>query len=162
VQQQSDLMPAIKHAFEAERKTLRAKKFREAFMPTRREFVGVIAGGVGLGVGFLAVARAHAQAPLPGTVDGWPARSVRVISPTGTGGPGQNFRLYADQLKETFGQGFVLENMPGGSGALGCTAVARAAPDGHTLLLASNSHIVLAPLLTSSPVNVRRTSPRSR
>src|SRR5712671_294474 len=104
-------------------------------MPTRREFVGVIAGGAGLGVelgvGFLAAARAHAQAPLPGTVDGWPARSVRVISPTGTGGPGQNFRLYADQLKEKFGQSFVLENMSGGSGALGCTAVARAAPDGH-------------------------------
>jgi tripartite-type tricarboxylate transporter receptor subunit TctC len=150
-------MPAIKHAFEAERKTLRAKKFREVFLPTRREFVSAMAGGAGL----LAAARAYAQAPLrgtvQGTVDGWPARSVRVISPTGTGGPGQNFRLYADQLKETFGQGFVLENMPGGSGALGCTAVARATPDGHTLLLASNSHIVLAPLvLTSSPVNVKK------
>ena len=56
-----------------------------------------------------------------------------------------------------FGQSFVLENMPGGSGAIGCMAVARAAPDGHTLLLASNSHIVLAPLvLSSSPVNVKR------
>jgi len=82
---------------------------------------------------------------------------VRVISPTGAGGPGQNFRFYADQLKEKFGQSFVLENMPGGSGALGCMAVARAAPDGHTLLLASNSHIVLAPLvLTNSPVNVKK------
>src|SRR5262245_3273413 len=110
-QQGFDLMPAIKHAFKAERKSLRAKKFREVFMPTRREFVGAIAGGAGL----LAAKRAHAQAPVQGTVDGWPARSVRVISPTGTGGPGQNFRLYADQLKETFGQSFVLENMPGGS-----------------------------------------------
>jgi tripartite-type tricarboxylate transporter receptor subunit TctC len=51
----------------------------------------------------------------------------------------------------------VLENMPGGSGAIGCTTVARAAPDGHTLLLASNSHIVLAPLvLANSPVNVKK------
>ena len=82
---------------------------------------------------------------------------VRVISPTATGGPGQNFRFYADNLKDTFGQSFVLENMPGGSGSVGCMAVARAAPDGHTLLLASNSHIVLAPLvLTGSPVNVKR------
>jgi len=82
---------------------------------------------------------------------------VRVISPTGTGGPGQNFRFYADQLKEQFGQSFVLESMPGGSGSVGCMAVARAAPDGHTLLLASNSHIVLAPLvLTNSPVNVKK------
>jgi tripartite-type tricarboxylate transporter receptor subunit TctC len=47
--------------------------------------------------------------------------------------------------------------MPGGSGAIGCMAVARSAPDAHTLLLASNSHIVLAPLvLTNSPVNVKR------
>ena len=65
--------------------------------------------------------------------------------------------MYADVLKDTFGQNFVLENMPGGSGSVGCMAVARAAPDGHTLLLASNSHIVLAPLvLTGSPVNVKR------
>ena len=80
-------------------------------------------------------------------VDGWPPRPVRVISPTATGGPGQNFRMYADHLKDTFGQNFVLENMPGGSGSVGCMAVARSAPDGHTLLLASNSHIVLAPLV---------------
>jgi len=47
--------------------------------------------------------------------------------------------------------------MPGGSGAIGSMTVARAAPDGLTLLLASNSHIVLAPLvLTNSPVNVKR------
>jgi tripartite-type tricarboxylate transporter receptor subunit TctC len=122
-------------------------------MPTRREFVGAIAGTAAV----IAGPRTHAQAPQPGTVGGWPARSVRVISPTGSGGPGQNFRLYAEELKETFGQSFVLENMPGGSGAIGCMTVARAAPDGHTLLLASNSHIVLAPLvLTNSPVNVKR------
>ncbi|MGH8514429.1 MAG: tripartite tricarboxylate transporter substrate-binding protein, partial [Gammaproteobacteria bacterium] len=66
---------------------------------------------------------------------GWPSRTVRVISPTGTGGPGQNFRFYADHLKSVFGQSFVLENMPGGSGSVGCMAVARAAPDGYTLLL---------------------------
>src|SRR5262245_1143999 len=121
-------------------------------MPTRRQFMGAAAGATAIaGVGSLA----RAQAPT--TVDGWPARSVRVISPTGTGGPGQNFRLYADQLKDAFGQSFVLENMPGGSGALGSMAVARATPDGHTLLLASNSHIVLAPLvLANSPVNVKR------
>src|SRR5258708_13561591 len=127
------------------------KKFREVLMPTRREFIGAFAGAGGV-AGFGA---ARAQGEVQGTVDGWPSRSVRVISPTGTGGPGQNFRFYADPLKERFGQSFVLESMPGGSGSVGCMAVARAAPDGHTLLLASNSHIVLAPLvLTNSPVNV--------
>jgi tripartite-type tricarboxylate transporter receptor subunit TctC len=120
-------------------------------MPTRRQFIG----GVASAAGFAGIGLRSAQAQ--GTVDGWPSRSVRVISPTGTGGPGQNFRLYADQLKDKFGQSFVLENMPGGSGSIGCMAVARSAPDGHTLLLASNSHIVLAPLvLSNSPVNVKK------
>src|SRR5712691_1446914 len=119
-------------------------------MATRRQFIGAVAGALaGLG--------GTARAQAPSAIDGWPARSVRVISPTGTGGPGQNFRLYAEQLKDAFGQSFVLENMPGGSGAIGSMTVARAAPDGYTLLLASNSHIVLAPLvLSSSPVNVKR------
>ena len=99
-------------------------------MPTRRQFIAALAGSL---AGESGPARAQAPGAAPSTVNGWPARSVRVISPTGTGGPGQNFRLYAEQLKDTFGQSFVLENMPGGSGALGCTAVARAAPDGHTL-----------------------------
>ncbi len=117
-------------------------------MPTRRQLIAAASGAL---IG--SRLPAHAQ----GTVEGWPARGVRVISPTGTGGPGQNFRLYADHLRDTFGQSFVLENMPGGSGALGSMAVARSAPDGHTLLLASNSHIVLAPLvLPNSPVNVKK------
>jgi tripartite-type tricarboxylate transporter receptor subunit TctC len=118
-------------------------------MATRRQFIASVAG-------------AAAAAGLPSAhaltrVGDWPARGVRVISPTATGGPGQNFRMYADVLKDTFGQSFVLENMPGGSGSVGCMTVARSAPDGHTLLLASNSHIVLAPLvLSGSPVNVKR------
>src|SRR5262245_12560882 len=125
-------------------------RLREACMTTRRDFIA-LAGAAGLAGGLTRPALAQR------TAGGWPARSVRVISPTATGGPGQNFRFYADNLKETFGQSFVLENMPGGSGSVGCMAVARAAPDGHTLLLASNSHIVLAPLvLTGSPVNVKR------
>jgi tripartite-type tricarboxylate transporter receptor subunit TctC len=119
-------------------------------MTSRRRFLA-LTGAAGLAGGWGGPARSQ------GTAGGWPSRSVRVISPTATGGPGQNFRFYADNLKDTFGQSFVLENMPGGSGSVGCMAVARAAPDGHTLLLASNSHIILAPLvLAGSPVNVKR------
>ncbi len=121
-------------------------------MATRREFLA-LAGAAGLAGTGLGIAPAGAQTQ----VGGWPSRPIRVISPTATGGPGQNFRIYADHLKDTFGQSFVLENIAGGSGSVGCMAVARAAPDGHTLLLASNSHIILAPLvLTGSPVNVKR------
>ena len=96
---------------------------------------------------------ARAQTP----PDGWPARPVRVIYPTGPGGPSDNFRLYADHLKAAFGQSFVGENMAGGSGAIGATAVARAAPDGYTLLVGSNSATVLAPLVFEKhPINMKR------
>jgi len=118
-------------------------------MRSRRQFVGAL--GASTLAGFIPK---HAYAE---TVDGWPQRSVRVISPTATGGPSQNFRFYADNLKTKFGEPFVLENMPGASGSIGCMTVARAPADGHTLLLASNSFIVLAPLvIQGNPVNVKR------
>ncbi len=82
-----------------------------------------------------------------GPVDGWPSAPVRVISPGGAGGPSQNFRLYADHLQKRFGQPFVLENIPGASGAIGAQQVLRSPADGHTLIMASNSTIVLAPLV---------------
>jgi tripartite-type tricarboxylate transporter receptor subunit TctC len=76
-------------------------------MATRREFLGTIAGAAAAA----GLSPAHAQT----RIGDWPSRPVRTISPTATGGPGQNFRMYADVLKDTFGQNFVLENMPGGA-----------------------------------------------
>jgi len=101
---------------------------------------------------------ASAQAAFGQTpIDGWPTRPVRVILPTGPGGPGENFRLFGDHFKAVFGQSFVSENMPGASGAIGSVAVARAAPDGHTLLMCSNSHVILAPLVfPKSPIDPKR------
>ena len=90
-------------------------------------------------------------------IEGWPSRPVRVILPTGPGGPGENFRLFAEHFKTVFGQTFVPENMPGASGAIGSVAVARATPDGHTLLMCSNSHIILAPLVFQKhPIDPKR------
>ncbi|MCC7348396.1 MAG: tripartite tricarboxylate transporter substrate binding protein [Variibacter sp.] len=104
-----------------------------------------------------AMAAATASGQATQIIAGWPSRTVRVISPSGTGGPGQNFRLYADELKQVFGQSFVLENMPGGSSAVGTAAVARSPADGHTLLLGSNSQYVLAPLvLPNYPIDGKR------
>ncbi|MBN8919323.1 MAG: tripartite tricarboxylate transporter substrate binding protein [Rhizobiales bacterium] len=95
-------------------------------------------------MGLLSSSQAFAQAR---QIDGWPARAVRVVAPSGAGGPSQNFRLYADRLQAVFGQPFVLENIPGGSGAIGAQQVLRSPADGQTLILASNSTIVLAPLV---------------
>jgi tripartite-type tricarboxylate transporter receptor subunit TctC len=121
-------------------------------MLERRRFTAGFLAAAGLGI-----TRSRARAQTASAVDGWPARTVRVIYPTGPGGPSDNFRLYADHLKAAFGQSFVGENMPGGSGAIGATAVARSAPDGYTLMVGSNSATVLAPLVFERhPINVKR------
>jgi tripartite-type tricarboxylate transporter receptor subunit TctC len=121
-------------------------------MLERRRFTAGLVAAATLGA-----LRHPARAQTPAPPDGWPSRPVRVIYPTGPGGPSDNFRLYADHLKGVFGQSFVGENMPGGSGAIGATAVARSAPDGYTMMVGSNSVTVLAPLVFEKhPINVKR------
>lgn len=116
-------------------------------MITRRSVIGSALAGLAPAL------PARAQT----TVEGWPSRPVRVILPTGPGGPSENFRLFGDHFKNVFGQPFVMENQPGASGAIGSVAVARAAPDGHTLLMCSNSHIILAPLVfPKHPIDPKR------
>lgn len=78
----------------------------------------------------------------------WPQRPVRIVAPFAAGGaPDVAIRLVLPQLSQAFGQPFVVENRPGASGAVAAEAVARAAPDGHTLLLASNSVMAINPAL---------------
>ncbi|SHJ40030.1 Tripartite-type tricarboxylate transporter, receptor component TctC [Roseomonas rosea] len=76
---------------------------------------------------------AHAQA--------WPARSVRVVVGFPPGGPADTYaRLLAPELQALWGQPVVVENRPGAYGVIGTEAVARAAPDGHTLLFTATNH----------------------
>ena len=78
----------------------------------------------------------------------WPNRTVTVVVPSSPGGGTDAFgRLLAQALTDAFGQSFVVENKPGASGAIGATAVARAEPDGYTLLVASNSSLGINPAL---------------
>jgi len=65
----------------------------------------------------------------------WPARAVRIIVPFAPGGGVDTVtRFLAQKLTEQLGGSFVVENRPGGAGVLGADLVARAAPDGYTLL----------------------------
>jgi tripartite-type tricarboxylate transporter receptor subunit TctC len=92
---------------------------------------------------------AHAQTEDAGR---YPAKGVKIIVPFPPGGPASVFaRLLADRLQSTFDQPFIVENRAGATGIIGTSAVANAAPDGYTLLFASNSSQVMAPLLRSPP-----------
>lgn len=66
----------------------------------------------------------------------WPSRPITILVPNPPGG-GTDFtaRLYAEALSQSLGQTVVIENRPGANGNIAIGAAARAAPDGHTLLL---------------------------
>jgi tripartite-type tricarboxylate transporter receptor subunit TctC len=78
----------------------------------------------------------------------YPSRPVRIVVPFPGGGP-LDFaaRLLAEKLTAVMRQPFVVENRPGASGNLGTEAVAKAAPDGHTLLFTLETPLTVSPWL---------------
>jgi len=82
----------------------------------------------------------------------YPSRAIRVIVPFGPGGVTDVLaRLLSAEISKDFGQPVVVENMPGGTGLIGSAAVAKAAPDGHTLLFTSNAHTINPALRKQMP-----------
>jgi tripartite-type tricarboxylate transporter receptor subunit TctC len=79
----------------------------------------------------------------------YPNRPVRVVVAAATGGPDIVARVVAAQLQAQLGQPFVVENQPGANGMVGAATVAKAAPDGYTLLVYS-SGIVINPYVHKS------------
>lgn len=82
----------------------------------------------------------------------YPTRPVRIIVPLSTGSASDALaRTVANKLSETWGQQVVVENMPGANGIIGGQAVAKAAPDGYTMLLVASNHVINASLYKSLP-----------
>ena len=99
----------------------------------------------------------------------WPARPVRMIVPFAPGGPTDVMaRVLSQKLSEALGHQFVVENRAGAGGNIGMTLVAKAAPDGYTVLVASSSYVVNPSLYANAgydpykdfaPVTVAAASP---
>ncbi len=78
----------------------------------------------------------------------WPERPIRVIVPFAAGGNADTIaRLLQPRLQERLGQPVVVENRPGAGGSVGAQAVARAQPDGYTLLIGSNGPLSVNPVV---------------
>lgn len=109
------------------------------FRHPRRSLCTSLAISAGLG---LVAAPGRAQ-----NVASFPERPVRLIVQFAPGGAvDQTARLLAKELGDLWGKAVIVENKPGGSGVIGGDALAKAPPDGHTLLLATDGTISLLPL----------------
>ena len=82
----------------------------------------------------------------------YPTRSIRYIVPQGAGGSSDTLaRLVTQKLSESLGQQVITDNRPGATGIIGTEIVARAAPDGYTLLQVATSHATNPALSTKMP-----------
>jgi len=81
----------------------------------------------------------------------YPDHAIKLVTPFPAGAPADSIaRMVADKLEKAWGQPAVVENRGGGGGIVGANAVAKAAPDGYTLLFTSSSPLAAAPALTKA------------
>ena len=134
-------------------------------MMQRRRTLQLALGGITLGLSGLQTALAQTASSAA-----WPSRPIKLVVPFPPGSsPDLIARMLAEPLAQRLGQPVVIDNRPGAGGNLGTGVVAKAEPDGHTVLFTIQGPLVTAPLLSKSlgydpvkelaPVSLVATSP---
>jgi tripartite-type tricarboxylate transporter receptor subunit TctC len=117
-------------------------------MTTRRHLFSLLA---------LAATTASLALPSAALAQAYPSKPIRLVVPFGAGGVADlTARTVAGKLAESLGQPVVIENRPGAGGVVAGEAVAKAEPDGYTLLLTSNGTAVSAGLFKALPFDTLR------
>jgi tripartite-type tricarboxylate transporter receptor subunit TctC len=103
------------------------------------------------------IANVCAQVTSTSSGQAYPAKPVRMLFGYTAGGAGDvSARMLAQRMSEQLGQNVVVENRPGAGGSIADDAVAKAPPDGYTLLYAAGSTAILPALRANLPYNVER------
>lgn len=104
-----------------------------------------------------AIGLAVGATAFPALAETFPSKPIRIVVPFGAGGVADlTARTVAQKLSESLGQPVIVDNKPGAGGVGAGEAVAKAEPDGHTLLLMSNGTAVSAGLFKSLPFDAQR------
>jgi tripartite-type tricarboxylate transporter receptor subunit TctC len=90
----------------------------------------------------------------PAWTQAYPGRVVRIVVPFAAGAPDSVARILAQQLQAQLGQSVIVENRPAANGTVGTEAVAKAPPDGHTLLVSSSAFAVNPSIYRKLPYDV--------
>ena len=94
---------------------------------------------------------ALAQTPSADAARNFPSRAIKIVVPFPAGGPTDiNARIIAQKMSEDWNQAVIVENRPGANTALGAQAVAKADPDGYTLLAAMDTTLVMNPATSTN------------
>ncbi len=93
----------------------------------------------------------------PALAQSYPSRPVKIVVPFAAGGSADIYaRFIAQRLQDSLGQAFIVEDRPGAGSIIGTDVVAKAEPDGYTLLVISNTHTVNETLVPDKPFRLLR------